>query len=291
MRTDDDPNSHMFEELSAAALRLHPYRNPVIGWMQDLKKLTIADVRAFYQQHYIASNATVVVVGDVDFNSVKKVVEASFGRMPTLPATARFNPTEPDPLGAKRVDVHLPAKSPVVAITLPVPIWQPGKNDRDVAALFVATHILSGGRTATLQQQLVDEQRKAFAVSAGYDPFGMGLDLWYAYGMLGSAQSTADFEQALWSILDNMGKVDVSEAQLQAAKRNIIASHVFAQDSLYLRAKMIGRLETVGIGAHHQDAWLKAIRAVTAEDIRHVANHFFRPERTTTGVLIPEVKP
>jgi len=50
MRTDDDPNSHMFEELSAASLRLHPYRNPVIGWLQYLQKLSIEDVRAFYKK-------------------------------------------------------------------------------------------------------------------------------------------------------------------------------------------------------------------------------------------------
>ena len=289
MRTEDDPNSHMFEELSAAALRLHPYRNPVIGWMQDLQHLSIDDVRAFYKQHYIARNATVVVVGDVDFQHVKKVVQQSFGRMKNIPTPPRFNPEEPEPLGAKRIEVHLPAKSPVLAITLPVPVWHPGKNDAEAAALSVATHILASGRTAILQRQLVDKQRKAFSASAGYDPFGMGLDLWYAYGMLGQKQSPRDFEQALWRILEHMGTAAVSEQQLTTAKKNIIASEIFAQDSLYLRAKEIGRMETVGIGAIHKDDWLDAIRAVTAKDIQKVVNKYLRPERATTGILIPEV--
>jgi len=288
MRTDDDPNSHMFEELSAAALRLHPYRNPVIGWMQDLEKLDIKDVRAFYKQHYVARNVTVVVVGDVDFKHVKKMVEKSFGRMKNVRVPPRFNPTEPDPLGAKRVEVRLPAKSPVVAITLPVPVWQPGKNDQEAAALAVATYILGGGRSAILQRQLVDEQRKAFSASAGYDPFGMGLDLWYAYGMLGATQSLDDFEKALWLILEDMGSKPVLEKQLQIAKKNMIASEVFAQDSLYLRAKEIGRMETVGIGAIHKDEWLKAIRGVTAEDVQAVVGKYLRPERATTGILKPE---
>ncbi|MDQ6967237.1 MAG: pitrilysin family protein [Mariprofundaceae bacterium] len=291
MRTDDDPNSHMFEELSAVALRLHPYRNPVIGWMQDLKKLTIDDVRSFYKKHYVARNVTVVIVGDVDFKHVKKVVARSFGSMKDVAVPPRFNPTEPEPLGSKRVEVHLPAKSPVLAITLPVPVWLPGKNDTEVAALAVATHILAGGRTAILQRQLVDTQRKAFSTSAGYDPFGMGLDLWYAYGMLGAKQSTKAFEKALWVILKNMGAKPVSEKQLQTAKKNMIASEIFAQDSLYLRAKEIGRMETVGIGAVHKDEWLAAIRAVTAKDVQKVAAKYFRPERATTGILKPEVQP
>jgi len=289
MRTEDDPNSHMFEELSAAALRLHPYRNPVIGWMQDLEQLNINDVRAFYKKHYVARNATVVIVGDVDFKHVKSIVAKSFGSMKHVDVPPRFNPTEPEPLGGKRVDVHLPAKSPVVAITLPVPVWKPGKNDAEVAALAVATHILGGGRTALLQRQLVDKQRKAFSASAGYDPFGMGLDLWYAYGMLGAKQSPHDFEKALWAILKDMGRKPVSAKQLQIAKKNMIASEVFAQDSLYLRAKVIGRMETVGIGAVHKDAWLDAIRAVTAKDVQQVVAKYFRPERATTGTLKPEV--
>jgi len=290
MRTEDDPNSHMFEELSAAALRLHPYRNPVIGWMQDLQQLKIDEVRAFYKQHYVARNATVVVVGDVDFEHVKRVVAKTFGRMKNVPVPARFNPTEPEPLGAKRVEVHLPAKSPILAITIPVPVWKPGENDAEAAALAVATHILGGGRTALLQQQLVDEKRQAFSASAGYDPFGMGLDLWYAYGMLGNKQSPQAFEQGIWQILTNMGQKPVRVEQLAAAKRNMVASEVFAQDSLYLRAKQIGRMETVGIGASNKDKWLAAIRAVTAKDIQQTVARWLKPERATTGILIPEVK-
>jgi len=288
MRTEDDPNSHMFEELSAAALRLHPYRNPVIGWMQDLEKLSIEDVRAFYKQHYVARNATIVIVGDVDFKHVKKVVAHSFGRMKNVAVPPRFNPTEPEPLGAKHINVHLPAKSPVIAITLPVPVWLPGKNNKEAAALAVATHILGGGRTAILQRQLVDKQRLAFAATAGYDPFGMGLDLWYAYGMLGVKQSPEAFEKALWHVLNDMGTKAISAQQLKAAKRNMVANQIFAQDSLYLRAKEIGRMETVGIGAKHKDEWIDAIRAVTAKDIQAIAHKYFQPKRATTGILIPE---
>ncbi len=290
MRTEDDPNSHMFEELSAAALRLHPYRNPVIGWMQDLEHLDISEVRAFYKQHYVARNATVVVVGDVDFKHLKHIVQKTFGAMPDVAVPPRFNPKEPEPLGAKRVEVHLPAKSPVLAITIPVPVWEPGHNDTQAAALAVATYMLSGGRSALLSQRLVKEQHKAFSVSAGYDPFGMGLDLWYAYGMLGNTQSASDLEAGLWSVMHELGTQKITPQRLQTAKRNIIASHIFAQDSLYLRAKTIGRMETVGIGAQHLDDWIQAIQSVTADDVHTVVQQFLQPKRATTGVLIPEVQ-
>jgi len=291
MRTEDDPNSHMFEELSAASLRLHPYRNPVIGWMQDLERLTIEDVRAFYKKHYVPGNAIVVVVGDVDFEKVKKTVANSFGRMKAQPVPERFNPVEPEPFGPKRVTVRLPAQLPMLGITLPVPVWQPGVNDREAAALAVATHILAGGRSARLQRELVDNQRKAFAAGAGYDPFGMGLDLWFAYGMLGPGQSAEAFEDSLWALLAEMAEKPVDAGQLSAAKRNMIAAQVFAQDSLYLRAKEIGRLEVTGVGADHIDDWIEVIRTVEAKDVQRAVGKWLKRSRSTTGLLQPEVKP
>jgi len=290
MRTEDDPNSRMFEELSAASLRLHPYRNPVIGWMQDLEKLTIEDVKAFYKKHYVAGNVVVVVVGDVDFDQMKKVVGKTFGRLKAAPVPARFNPLEPKPFGPKRIEVTLPAQLPMLAVTVPVPVWKPGENDRDAAALALATQILAGGRAARMQRELVDEQRRAFAAGAGYDAHGMGLDLWYAYGMLGPGQTPEAFEKSLWQLLDEMAVKPVDERRLNAAKRNIIAASVFSQDSLYLRAKEIGRMEVVGIGANNRDRWIDAIKAVTAEEIKTVMGRWLKQERSTTGTLLPEVK-
>jgi len=287
MRTDDDPNSRMFEELSSVALRLSPYREPVIGWMQDLKRLTIEDVRAFYRAHYVPGNATVVIVGDVDFEHARKTVRRTFGRLKKRPVAPRFNPVEPEPLGPKRMVARLPAQLPMLAITMPVPVWHPGKNDAQAAALAVATEVLAGGRAAMLNREIVDRQRKAFSAAAGYDPLSMGIDLWFAYGMLGAGQSPAAFEKAFWGVIDRLKDKGPGKAQLAAAKRRIIADEVFAQDSLYLRAKEIGIMETVGVGADRRDDWLEAIRRVTAEDVRGVLRRWIRPERATTGLLQP----
>jgi len=288
MRTDDDPNSRMFEELSSVALRLHPYREPVIGWMQDLQRLSIDDVRAFYKAHYIPGNVTVVVVGDVDFAAVEKTVARTFGKLKKRTVTPRFNPVEPEPLGPKRLLVRLPAQLPMVAITMPVPVWLPGKNDSQAAALAVATEILAGGRAAVLNREIVDRQRKAFAAAAGYDPFSMGIDLWYAYGMLGPKQTAKAFEKALWATIGDFRDKGPTSAQLTAAKRRMIADEVFAQDSLYMRAKQIGMLETVGIGADQRGAWLAAIRKVNKEDVQKVLRRWITQNRSTTGLLEPE---
>jgi len=290
MRTEDDPNSHMIEELSAAALRLHPYRNPVIGWMQDLERLTIDDVRDFYRQHYVAANATVVVVGDVSFAEVEKAVARSFGKLPKRPQSVRFNPVEPAPLGPKRVTVRLPAQLPLLVVVMPVPAWQPGQNDADCAALAVATHILAGGRTARLQREVVEKQRLAFDSGANYDPFAMGLDLWSGYGALGPAQESDKFEAAFWREIERLGREGPSGEELAASKRNLVAAAIFSRDSLYLRAKLIGSFEATGIGAEHRNQWLTHVRKVSADDVKRVVGRWLRPELATSGLLEPEAK-
>jgi len=290
LRTDDNPNSHFFELLSATALTLHPYRNPVIGWMQDLKHLNIQDVRAFYRKHYVAANAIVVVVGDVDFNHIKRVVGRTFGKLPKRPAPARFNPVEPEPLGPKHLVVHLNAKLPVVGIAIPIPAWRPGHNDREAAALSVATALLSSGRSALMDQVLVDKKRLAFSAGAGNDPFGMGLDVWYAEGDLGPKQTPVAFEKGFWKLIHRLATKPVSEKRLHAVKQRMIASEVFARDSLYLRAKEIGRTEVTGIGAENRMHWLDQIRKVTAKDVQQAVAKWLRKSRATTGVLKPKVK-
>lgn len=290
LRTDDDPSSRFYEELAATALKLHPYRLPVIGWMQDLKQLTIQDVRAFYHKHYVPGNAIVVVVGDVDFKHIKQVVGNTFGKLPKRPVPARFNPVEPEPLGPKRLVAHLNAKLPVVSIAIPVPVWHPGHNDREAAALAVATALLSSGRSALMTQELVDKKRLAFGAGAGYDPFGMGLDLWYAEGDLGAKQTPAGFEKGFWALIDRLASKPVSEKRLHGVKQRMIAAEVFSRDSLYLRAKEIGRNEVTGIGAENRRHWLDQIRKVTPEDVQKAVSKWLRRDRSTTGLLQPKVK-
>src|SRR4030066_365310 len=63
LRTDDQPESLAYEHFMATAYTTHTYRNPIIGWMRDLEKLTIEDLRAWYRRWYVPNNATLIVVG------------------------------------------------------------------------------------------------------------------------------------------------------------------------------------------------------------------------------------
>jgi zinc protease len=78
-RVDDRPRSLVHEQLTATALKAHPYRYPVIGWMSDLEHMRVEDAQAFYDRWYAPNNATLVVVGDVTPQEVHKLATQYFG--------------------------------------------------------------------------------------------------------------------------------------------------------------------------------------------------------------------
>src|SRR4030095_13328707 len=92
-RTEDDPGGFLGEEVNSIAFKAHPYGFPIIGWMEDIKRITPAEIRAFYKMHYVPNNAMVVAVGDFKAPAVMEKIQKTFGRIPrgetALPALAR----------------------------------------------------------------------------------------------------------------------------------------------------------------------------------------------------------
>src|SRR5262249_21652304 len=81
-RTEDDPGGFLGEEVGSVAFKAHPYGFPIIGWMEDIKRITPAEIRAFYKTYYVPNNAIVVAVGDFKTQSVLEKIQKTFGRSP-----------------------------------------------------------------------------------------------------------------------------------------------------------------------------------------------------------------
>src|SRR5919108_127124 len=94
-RTEDDPGGFLGEEVSSIAFKNHPYGAPIIGWMEDLKRITPDEIRAFYKTYYVPNNAILVAVGDFKAPEVLAKIKARFGKIPkgaTPPAVAAVEP-------------------------------------------------------------------------------------------------------------------------------------------------------------------------------------------------------
>ena len=79
LRTDDQARALLYEKMMAMAYQSHPYKNPIIGWMDDLENMRVEDAQEWYDRWYAPNNATLVVVGDVDAEEVFKLAQKNYG--------------------------------------------------------------------------------------------------------------------------------------------------------------------------------------------------------------------
>lgn len=283
LRTEDDPSSALWEEVQAAAFKAYPYGHPVIGWMEDLRQLTRTDVQEFYETYYVPNNAVVVVVGDFDRTQLLSRIQEAFGSILPGPDPPAVRSAEPPQQGERRVTLRRPdAQLPSIVAAYHVPNLQ----DPDSSAIEVLEVILAGGKSARLYRRLVYEKQLALNAGAYYSRVSAAPNLFALYASPLPGKTVDELEQALYAEIERLKDELVPARELQRAKNQIEAGFTFSQDSIYSLARQLASHEIVA-GWQYWEAYLPGIRAVTREDIQHVARKYFPADKRTVGILIP----
>src|SRR4029450_7358164 len=150
----DSPWGLLLQELDATAYKVHPYRNPVIGWLQDVERATDVEQQAYYRKHYHPGNATLVLSGDFETDRVLDTVSQRFSSIPRRPEAAAATLVEPPQRGEKRIQVQWRSRVPRLGLAYHAPeIAHP-----DSYALQVLNLVLTEGKTSRLYQRLVGRE-------------------------------------------------------------------------------------------------------------------------------------
>ena len=282
MRTDDNPVSALSEATSAVAFTVHPYRRPVVGWMQDILALTRQDLVDFYKLYYAPNNAYIVMVGDFSSQEMLLKIKAAFDKIPRGPEPPKVSAEEIEQRGERRLVLKKEAELPFVLNFY----HAPNLKSADSFALDLLTVVLAGGKSSRLYHDLVYQKRLVRGIDADYsgisiDPAGLSI-----YAQLLPGIEPATVEREIERGIDKIKSDLISERELQKAKNQVEAAFVFAQDSIFGQAMKIGYYEAVG-DWRQMDRYLDGIRKVTREDIRRVARQYLVQDRRTVGTLIP----
>ena len=288
LRTEDRPRSQVYEQLMATALTAHPYRNPIIGWMNDLENLRVEDTRDFYQRWYAPNNATLIVVGDVGPDEVVALANQYFGAIPARELPQRKPQDEPPQLGVKRVTVKAPAELPYVLIAFRAPALRDPERDWEPYALEMLAAVLDGNEAARLNRTLVREQHVASSADASYDSIARGPGFFYLSATPTPGRTAQEVEQALRREVAKIIEQGVSEEELERIKAQAVAAHVFQRDSMFFQARQIASFESAGISHRTLDLQLKKLREVTPEQVREVARKYFQDDALTIATLDPQ---
>jgi predicted Zn-dependent peptidase len=281
LRTESSPQGRLIEEFLAIAYKAHPYGEPIIGHMSDLKTLTRAEAQAFLKKYYSPSNLSIAIVGDVDPQQIKALAQKYFGRIPSGPKPDPVETVEPPQLGQRRVVVEDQAQPIVV-----VGYHKPGFNDPNNAVFDAITDIMGVGRTSRLYKSLVKEKKIAVAASGFQGWPGnkyAGLFLFYAVPARG--HTNQECEQAIYAQIEKLKTEPVSAEELQKAKTRSRAGLIRQLDSNSGLAAQLTFYEVVGGDWRNMFRQLDKIDRVKAEDIQHVARKYFTTKNRTVGLI------
>ena len=287
-RTDDRARSIVYEQLLKSAFGAHPYRRPVIGWMNDLENMTYKDARDWYQRWYTPKNAVLVVVGDVDARAVFKLAEQHFGKIKAKPLPARKVQTEPAQTGIKRVNIKAPAKLPYLMMGYHAPALRDADKDWEPYALEMLAGVLDGNDSARLNKALVRESQVASSAGAGYDSIARGPGMFTVEGTPSEGKSMADLEAAMREQIEKIKRDGVTEEELRRVRAQVVAGQVYQRDSMFYQAMLIGEYESTGLSHRALDTRLAKLQAVTAAQVQEVARKYLVDDSLTVATLDPQ---
>jgi len=282
MRTEDDPQAVLQEQLHATAFQQQPYRWPVIGWMADIERLTLKDLGEYYRTYYNPANAFLVVAGDFRKEELLPQIQKAFGAIPGGVPPGQEKSLDPPQLGERRIVVKKEAQLPFLLMGYHVP----NLRDPDSYVLEVIATLLSSGKSSRFYRDLVREGELVLSAEAEHSLLSRDSGLFLISAEPLPGKEVAQVEKALEEELERLRRKPVPAPELEKVKNLMAASFLTAQDSLFFQAMLLAQFE-IASSWRAVDDYLPSIQKVTPDDIQRVANQYLIPDRRTTGVLTP----
>lgn len=281
LRTETQPIGRLLEDFLSVAYKAHPYGEPVIGHMSDLEAISRPQAEAFFGKYYVPANMTVAIVGDVSPGPVQRLAKKYFGRIARRPDPGSVVTVEPPQGGEREVVLEDPSQPFVV-----VGYHKPGISHPDDAVFDAITDIVGTGRTSRLYETLVKEQRIAVAASGFQGLPGVkypGLFVFCAVPARG--RTSEENLEAIYAQIDRLKNEPVSPEELNKAKTRARAGLIRQLDSNEGLAQQLAFYQAVTGDWRNLFKQLDRINAVTAEDIRRVAQTYFTTKNRTVGLI------
>ena len=286
-RTDNSPGALLSETMNAMLYLNHPYGTPTIGWRHEIEQLTLNDIEGFYEKYYSPNNAILVIAGDVDPAKVFASAKKYYGAIPSRQLNSRVRIQEPKSVASRKVtSKNSRVSEPSITRFYLAPSYLSG-NPKEVAALEVLSELLGGKITSRLYRDLVVDKKLATWAGAGYYPSTLDLTKFSIYVSLNKGGNIGDAEAALDEIISEFLLNNIDMKKLEAAKKRMLATRIYALDSPSSIAHIYGGALATGMEISDIEHWARGIESVSAKDVLKAAKNLFKEENSVTGFLIP----
>jgi predicted Zn-dependent peptidase len=280
MRYDDDPWGKLYESLLKVAFLEHPYRNPVIGYKEDIENINPSDLSNLHSTYYVGRNIAISIVGDIDPDEVKEKVKYYFERIPEGAEPPRTRIVEPLQSSERAVNVYSD-KKPRAIIAYHKPVYP----DLDDPAITLMGNILAVGNLSRLYNVLVEEKRLLADIDYSEGPGTYYPNLFYflltpiAEKSIASSLKTFNYEVERFR---NNGPTDW---ELNTAKQRLAMDYINEIESDLDLARNLASSHVLYGNWEAFFDWYDEMLQVTSNDIIRVAQLYLDPANRTIATL------
>ena len=277
---ENSPWNLLTQSVQAQAFQEHPYHWPVIGYEDDMKNWKQEDLERYFRTYYAPNNCVVVVSGAVKTADIQRLAQQYLEPIPAQPAPPKVHIVEPAQTGERRIELSKDVATPYLHIGYRAP----AARDSDYYALTLLSDILSAGKSSRLYASIVDRQQLATMVASNYSE-SFDPTLFQFYAICNHGVNEADLEKAIYVEIDKLKNEGVTERELQKVKNQKLIQFYDQVETINGKSNNLGTYE-VFFGDYKKmfDAPAQ-FNKVTADDIKRVANKYFKKSNRTVGIL------
>ena len=288
-RTDNSDAALFREQVNAAMYLTYPYRVPIIGWANEIKRLNKEMALTFYDRWYAPNNAILVVAGAVAGEDVKELAEIYYGVIPKKQLEQRRRVQEPPQIAARRLTMDSEQVGQASwSRRYRAPSYKYGKTHHTYA-LQVLNKIIGGGTTSRLYHSLVVENNLAVSAGSWYRAENIGPSVFGFYASPQDGISIEKLENSVDSVINSVVNGGVSQEEVDDAKTQLQRSAVFAKDSVTAPARTIGSALAMGRSIQDIESWPDKVSEVTRDDVIAAAKWVLQIRHSLTAVLLPKI--
>lgn len=281
-----NPYGRLFNAISTYSYVAHPYKRSTIGSIENLDAASVQDVIDFHKTYYRPDNAVLIVSGNFEQKQLDGWVDQYFGWIPK-PASAIPRVTVKEP--ARTEDKRYTVKSPTAPTPGVVIDWLvPPANHADMAALDVASALLSQGESSRFYQRLVYKEQIALQASAALDA-RTDTGLFYLLAILNEGHTPAEAEAVMLDEVRKLATGTITDAELEKVKTQVLTSRLTRMQSAQGKGMMLGSAVIIEGDAARANTGLTEFQRVTAADVQRVLKKYILDGKKVTIDYLPEV--
>ncbi|MEE3148292.1 MAG: pitrilysin family protein, partial [Bacteroidota bacterium] len=276
LRYDNSPYGQFLFAISEQLFENHPYKDPNVGYMEDLDAASLQEFKDYFDKYYKPSNAVLVVAGDIEVDETKKLIEDYFGPIPSGPALERSYPTEEPITEASRSQFY---DSNIQVPAILTAYRTPGYGDRDAYVLNMISSYLSDGKSSKLYKKMVDDEKKALqigAINLEQEDYGMYIIFGLPLGETSLDTLIEGMEEEITKLRNEL----ISESDYEKLQNKAETNFVNSNSSVEGIANTLARNYMLYDDTNLINSEIEIYRSITIEEIKEVANKNLKPNQS-----------